>query len=68
MSEKIKKIYRDAGFKKLPFKGKGIHKVAFHKLAVKIKKNNPQYTWQQCFATAMKQLGRNRAVRKKHWR
>ena len=62
-TEAIKKIYRKKGLK--PPKGKGEHTVAFHKraaamMAAGIPKNF-------AYATAMKNLGRNKAVHKSHW-
>jgi len=66
MSKAIKQLYRNAGFK--PPKGRGLHTIAFHRKAIQIKKSNPSYSWSQAYATAMKILGRNKAVKKSHRR
>lgn len=65
MGEKIKQLYRNAKMK--PPKGKGEHTEAFHKRAIAIKKSNPEYSMDIAYATAMKQLGRNKAVNPSHW-
>jgi hypothetical protein len=66
MSKEIKKMYKKAGIEAPD--GKGIHTRKFHALAIKVKKGNPEYTMDQAYATAMEILGRNKAVKKSHWR
>lgn len=68
MSEKIRKMYKSAG---VPFPkggGKGIHTSKFHKLAISIKKKNPQYDMSRCYKIAMGVLGPGKAVKKAHRR
>lgn len=67
----IKKIYKKAGIK-AP-KGKGEHTVKFHKRATSIMKGYKKggLTEEEkniSYATAMKQLGRNKSVNKSHRR
>jgi len=71
----IAKLYQDAG---LPApKGKGIHTRAFHELAVEIAKGyvkgsknkppmSPTKALELAYPTAMKQLGKEKAVKKAH--
>lgn len=71
----IAKLYQDAG---LPApKGKGIHTQAFHELAVEIAKGyvkgsknkspmSPKKALELAYPTAMKQLGKEKAVKKAH--
>jgi len=66
MSKKIREMYRKAGIKAPD--GKGVHTAAFHKRAIEVKQGNPEYTMDQAYATAMKILGRNKSVKKSHWR
>ena len=68
----INKMYSDAG---LPTPdGKGEHTKAFHKLAVGIAKDyvksgdSPKEALSKAYPTAMKQLGRDKAVKKAHQR
>ncbi len=69
-TEDIKKMYRDAG---LPAPdGKGIHTKAFHELAIKIAKgykdggDSGEEALKKAYPTAMKQLGKEKAVKKAH--
>lgn len=69
-SADIKKMYKDAG---LPAPdGKGIHTKAFHELAIKIAKgytakgDSGQEALDKAYPTAMKQLGKEKAVKKAH--
>jgi len=66
MSKAIMALYTKAGIK--PPVGKGEHTYAFHKIAVGIKKAHPDYPMSRCYAIAMSMLGRNKAVKKSHWR
>jgi len=71
----IAKLYQDAG---LPAsKGKGIHTRAFHELAVEVAKGyvkgsknkppmSPAKALELAYPTAMKQLGKEKAVKKAH--
>ena len=71
----IAKLYQDAG---LPTpKGKGIHTRAFHELAVEVAKGyvkgsknkspmSPAKALELAYPTAMKQLGKEKAVKKAH--
>jgi hypothetical protein len=59
----ITKLYTVAKLK--PPVGKGEHKQAFHKLAIKLMNNGMERN--RAYATAMKILGRNQAVHKSHW-
>jgi len=66
----IKAMYKAA---KLPAPdGKGIHTKAFHELAIKIAKgyvkggDTPQKALDKAYPTAMKQLGKEKAVKKPH--
>jgi hypothetical protein len=65
MSESIRKIYRKKGIK--PPDGKGIHTRKFHDMATSIKRDNPGYSMSRCYKIAMGRLGRNKAVKKRHW-
>lgn len=65
MSQAIKRLYENAGFK--PPKGKGIHKYNFHEIAVNAKTDHPDWSWGRCYKYAMGGLGRNRAVKRSHW-
>ena len=68
-TEDIKQMYRSAG---LPVpKGKGIHTKAFHELAINVAKGylkdkSPEEAMDLGYATAMKQLGKEKAVKKGH--
>jgi hypothetical protein len=71
MSKAIQKIYKEAKIK-API-GKGLHTMAFHRLAVSIMKpyKSGGLTKKEkaiAYATSMKILGRNKAVKKSHWR
>ena len=66
MSKKIREMYKKAGVPAPD--GKGIHTKKFHELAINVKKGNPEYTMDQAYATAMKILGRDKSVKKSHWR
>ena len=61
---RINKRYTDVGLE--PPKGKGLHTVAFHKRAIAIMKGNPDMPRDRAYAIAMKQLGRNKAVKTAH--
>ncbi len=65
MSERIKNLYRKANL--TPPVGKGEHTLAFHAMAVTIKKENPNMPMSVAYAIAMKELGRNKAVNRSHW-
>jgi len=69
-TKEIKKMYQDAG---LPAPdGKGIHTKAFHELAIKIAKDyvkkgdSPKEALSKAYPIAMKQLGKEKAVKKAH--
>ena len=69
-TEDIKAMYKAA---KLPTPdGKGIHTEAFHELAIKIAKgyvesgDSPEEALDKAYPTAMKQLGKEKAVKKAH--
>lgn len=62
MTKKIKALYKKAGLK-AP-NGKGIHTEAFHRRAVAIMKSGTAKSI--AYATAMKQLGRDKSVHKSH--
>lgn len=71
MGKEIKKLYTSKGLK-AP-KGKGEHTLAFHKLATAIMESEKkggltEKEKQIAYATAMKRLGRNKAVNKSHRR
>jgi hypothetical protein len=71
MSKEIKKLYTSKGI--TPPKGKGIHTTAFHKQASAIMKSESKGGLTEtekkiAYATAMKNLGRNKAVKKSHQR
>jgi len=63
MSEKIKKMYRDAGL--TPPDGKGIHTEAFHRCVIDVTKKGGV---ESPHAVCMESLGRNKAVKKGHRR
>jgi hypothetical protein len=63
MTKQIKAMYKKAGVR-AP-NGKGVHTKAFHSRATKIMQSGTPRT--TAYATAMKQLGRNKAVKKSHW-
>jgi phosphatidylethanolamine-binding protein (PEBP) family uncharacterized protein len=61
---KIIRTYTEAGI--TPPKGKGMHTLKFHQMAVALmKKGLPK---DMAYATAMKKLGRDRSVKKSHRR
>jgi hypothetical protein len=69
-TENINKMYQAAG---LPVPdGKGIHTEAFHKLAIEVAKgyvksgDTPEEALKKAYPTAMKQLGKEKAVKKEH--
>lgn len=69
-TEDIKQMYRNAG---LPTPdGKGIHTKAFHELAINVAKgyvkggDSPKEAMDKAYPTAMKQLGKGKAVKKVH--
>jgi hypothetical protein len=69
-SEDVKKLYKAAG---LPApKGKGEHTMAFHKKAIAVAKSyvkrgdSPKEALKKAYPTAMKQLGKKKAVKKAH--
>jgi hypothetical protein len=64
MSKQIREAYRKAGLK--PPKGKGIHTLRAHECVIRYLKKgfSKDEAWQRC----MGGLGRNRAVKKSHWR
>ena len=64
MGKKIKQKYRNAGI--APPEGKGIHTEKFHEMAIAIKKENPSYSMDRCYAIAMSRLGRNKSVNPSH--
>lgn len=66
MSERIRDVYKKANLKTPD--GKGIHKLRFHHVAVGVKKKNPSYDMNRCYSIAMGVLGRNKSVKKLHWR
>lgn len=66
MGKEIKKLYTSKGL--TPPKGKGEHTKKFHEIATAIMKKNPYIGKDAAYATAMKMLGRNKAVNKSHWR
>ena len=69
MTERINKLYTDAGLK--PPDGKGIHKYIFHKCVVDVSKDiraGKMKAGTNAYAICMAQLGRNKAVKKAHRR
>jgi len=66
MSKKIREMYKKAGVPAPD--GKGIHTEKFHRMAIGIKKSNPGYSMERAYRIAMGQLGRDKAVKKSHWR
>ena len=67
MSKAINKLYRDAGLK--PPKGKGIHKIAFHRCVVKCKvQKGKSKKPKSCHAVCMSSLGKEKAIKKAHRR
>ncbi len=69
--EQITALYHNAG---LPAPiGKGEHTIAFHKAVVAIAKDfikdgdSSKEALSKAYPIAMKQMGRNRAVKKEHW-
>lgn len=62
-SKEIKELYRKRGV--TPPEGKGIHTKEFHDLASKLMQEGMDKD--VAYATAMKKLGRDRAVKKEHW-
>jgi len=66
MSKRIREIYRRKGV--TPPDGKGIHTEKFHDVATSIKRDNPSYSMSRCYEIAMGRLGRDKAVKKSHWR
>jgi len=70
MSKEIKTLYKEAGIK--PPKGKGMHTILFHKKAISIMKgymSNGLTNEERniSYATAMKLLGKNKSLKKKHY-
>lgn len=64
MGKAIKKLYRDKGI--TPPKGKGMHTKKFHEIAsAMIASGVPRNI---AYATAMKKLGKTKAVNKSHRR
>lgn len=61
----IKSMYRRKGVR--PPKGKGVHTRKFHQMASSIMQSG-SLGRNAAYATAMKKLGRNKAVKKSHWR
>jgi len=66
MSKEIRRLYKKKGIK--PPDGKGIHTKKFHDIATSIKRDNPNYSMSRCYAIAMAQLGKKKAVKKRHQR
>lgn len=66
MGEQIKNLYREKGL--TPPVGKGEHTMAFHREATSIMADNPSMPKSEAYAISMKDLGRNKAVNKSHWR
>jgi len=64
MSKNIIESYKKAGLN--PPKGKGIHTLAAHKCVIQYLKKgvSKNEAWKRC----MGGLGRNKAVKKSHWR
>lgn len=65
MSARIMKLYTSQGL--TPPVGKGEHTYAFHKRATDIMVNNRSMPRSEAYAIAMKQLGRNKSVKRSHW-
>ncbi len=63
MSERIRRIYQQAGQK--PPDGKGIHTERFHRCVVDYLKKNLSY--KEAAKRCMGGIGRNLAVNKSHW-
>ncbi len=64
MSKTIRDAYKKAGLK--PPKGKGVHTLQAHKCVIRYLKKgfSKEEAWKRC----MGGLGRNKAVKKSHWR
>jgi len=66
MSQKIRAIYRKAGVESKMPEGKGIHTEAFHSCVVNYLKKG--FSYDEAAKRCMGGLGRNKAVKKSHWR
>lgn len=68
----IKELYKSYHIKAPSGKGAETHTIAFHKKALAImkgmRKSGKSIDRNLAYAIAMKQLGRDKAVMKKHWR
>lgn len=69
--QQIKELYKAARIKAPSGKGRETHTVAFHKKALEVmkgmRKAHKPVDRNMAYAIAMKQLGRDKAVLKKHW-
>lgn len=68
MSQAIKQMYRQAGLN--PPKGKGEHTMKFHRCVVQCAKDQGGVIEGKvnCWAVCMASVGRDKAVRKSHWK
>ena len=67
MPQKVMELYKAAKLK-APKGGKEIFTQKFHEIAVAIKKEHPDYPMSRCYAIAMSNLGKEKAVNKSHQR
>lgn len=71
MSKEIKELYTKKGL--ITPNGKGMHTKKFHKIATGIMESESKDVLTDkeksiAYATAMKRLGRDKSVKKSHWR